>query len=171
MRKFQLIAISLLALFAARSMHSATCSTTAERGTISYGKLLVDHYITDIPLHHRWAVLVDCAHPDRPWTLHDAPWQNESLFRAHVQSPSAGTDWVVPSIRVGARVRLWHMADGANINLSGIAMEAGAAGQTIHVRTGEHNTVLEGRVSGVGSVELLPAEKWLKSRPDIWSAQ
>jgi hypothetical protein len=162
MKKFQTAAVLLLGLLVELSMHSATCHANA-----GSGDLLVDHYVTDALLHRRWAVLVDCAHPDRPWILRDIQWKSESLVSAHEQSHSSKMGRIVPLVRAGTKVQLWRMSDGASIHLSGTAIEAGVTGQTIHVRTGERNTVLEGKVRGPGSIELLPSNKWLKS----WSAQ
>ena len=166
MKKLQIIVVLLLGLLMTRSMRSATCHANAGSGT-----LLVDHYMTDDLLRHRWAVLVDCAHPDRPWTLREVQWKKESPANALGQLRSAEAGRIVSLVRAGDQIQLWRMTGDASIHLSGTALEAGAAGQTIRVRTGEHNIVLKGKVSGAGSVELLPTEKWIKKHSDNWSAQ
>ena len=130
----------------------------------------VDHYITDGLLHRRWAVVVDCAHPDRPWTLVDVPWQHAGVS-APTKAAITDIAKAAPLIPAGAKVRLWSTADNASIELSGTALEAGATGQTIRVRTGQRGTVLEGRVRGAGSVELSTSNRWQNKQPDRWDAQ
>ncbi|HMD21270.1 MAG TPA: flagella basal body P-ring formation protein FlgA [Alloacidobacterium sp.] len=167
MRRF-LIGASALVVLLAMPLRASVCNTGSVASQAE--SLRVDHYITDGLLHRRWAVAMDCAHPDRPWTLLDVPWQGAgpSALRK-----SAITDFAkaAPLIPAGAKVRLWSTAGGANIDLSGTALEAGAVGQTIHVRTGQRGTVLEGRVCGAGSVELSTSDRWQKKQPDRWNAQ
>lgn len=167
MKRF-LIAASALVVLLVVPMRATVCNTGA--GLSQAESLRVDHYITDGLLHRRWAVAVDCTHPDRPWTLVDVPWQ-----RAGVSMPAkaAITDIAktAPLVPAGAKVRLWSTANGASIELAGTALEAGTEGQTIHVRTGQRGTVLEGRVRGAGSVELSISDRWQKKQSDRWNAQ
>lgn len=168
MRRFLIAVLSLTALLNACSLSASVCDET--RSAIEVNSLSIDHYITDATLHRRWAVMVDCNHPDRPWTLQTAPPQvKESTLRRPQLSLKPAK--AVPVVRAGAKVRLWRNAVGASIDLSGTAQESGIIGQTIHVRTGQHGPVLEGKVSGAGSVELLVPDRWQNKGPDGWSAQ
>jgi Chaperone for flagella basal body P-ring formation len=164
-----LIAASALVVLLAVPMHASVCNTGA--GSVQLEHLRVDHYITDALLHRRWAVVMDCTHPDRPWTLLDVPWQGAGGSALRTAAITDFAKAAAPLIPAGAKVRLWSIADGASIELSGTALEAGAAGQTIHVRTGSRGTVLQGRVRGAGSVELLASDKWQNKQPDRWNAQ
>jgi hypothetical protein len=158
MKRVLIAMLSSLVLLAAAPLRAAVCDTARPA---SGDVFAVDHYITDAILHRRWAVLVDCTHQDRPWTLEAAPWQDGAGLVAVAGRMASGTATVVkPLIPAGAKVRLWRTADGANIELAGTALEAGMAGQVIHVRTGARGTVLEGRVRGAGSVELFSADRW-----------
>jgi hypothetical protein len=172
MRRF-LNAASALVVLLAMPMHASVCHTGAGSShaeSLPVDHYIVDHYITDGPLHRRWAVAMDCAHPDRPWILVDVPWQ-----RAGVPMPTKAAipdiPKAAPLIPAGAKVRLWSTANRASIELSGTALEAGTEGQSIHVRTGQRGTVLEGRVHGAGSVELSTSDRWQKKQPDRWNAQ
>jgi hypothetical protein len=167
MRRF-LIAASALVVVLSMPMCASVCNTGA--GSPKTEGLRVDHYITDGLLHHRWAVAVDCAHPNRPWTLVDVPWQRAGVSTS-MKAAVPDIAKAVQLIPAGSKVRLWSTANNASIVLSGTALEAGTAGQTIHVRTGQRGTVLEGRVHGAGSVELSTSDRWQKKQPDKWNAQ
>jgi hypothetical protein len=135
--------------------HALTCGSRPER------------YVADSVLHRRWVVVVDCSHPERPWTLREVPWQSTS----HAMTEHKTESPAMPLVSAGTKVRLWHAGNGASIELTGTALECGAAGQTIHVRTGSRGTVLEGKVRAAGSVELVASSKWQGKPPDGWSAQ
>jgi Chaperone for flagella basal body P-ring formation len=168
MRRF-LNAASALVVLLAMPMHATVCNKGA--GLSQAESLRVDHYITDGLLHRMWAVAVDCTHPDRPWTLVDVPWQRVAGLTASTKAAISDIAKTAPLIPAGARVRLWSTANDASIELSGTALEAGSAGQMIHVRTGQRGTVLEGRVCGAGSVELSISDRWQNMKPDRWNAQ
>src|SRR5277367_6532052 len=167
MRRF-LIGASALVVLLAMPLRASVCNTGSVASQAE--SLRVDHYITDGLLHRRWAVEVDCVHPDRPWTLVDVPWQRAG-GSAPTKAAIPDIAKTSPLIPVGAKVRLWSTANEANISLLGTALEAGSAGQMIHVRTGQRGTVLEGRVCGAGSVELSIADRWQNMKPDRWNAQ
>jgi hypothetical protein len=119
------------------------------------GARAVDHYITDNVLHRRWAVIVDCDHPERPWAMEEVkPWHET------VSASSSPSHLPAPLIRAGAEVQLWRTSPDAHVNLRGIALDAGAEGQTIRVRVQHSTAVLEGKVRGAGSVELLTRNAW-----------
>jgi hypothetical protein len=160
MKRIVIAILSSVVLLTAVPLLASVCGMAQPPGVES-GPYIVDHYIADTILHRRWAVVVDCAHPDRPWTLKAALWQSESRVDAAAAMKGGHPVAIAqPLIPAGAKVRMWRTADGADIELTGTALDAGVAGQTIHVRTGSRGTVLEGRVRGVGSVELLHADRW-----------
>src|SRR5579862_1102544 len=117
MRRF-LIAASVLVLLLTMPIRASVCNTGA--GFSQAESLRVDHYITDGLLHRRWAAEVDCAHPDRPWTLVDVPWQHGVVSTSTKAADSAKATPLIPA---GARVRLWSTANDASINLTGTALE------------------------------------------------
>jgi hypothetical protein len=157
------MAILLIVSFAASSSRASVHGTAQPAGTEDAvaDSFIVDHYITDAILHRKWAVVVDHDHPDRPWIVKEAPWQSRAGMAA-VSETNATRPAIIarPLVSAGAKVRLWRTADGADIELTGTALEAGAEGQTIHVRTGQRGTVLKGRVRGMGSVELFTSDRW-----------
>ncbi|HEX3437209.1 MAG TPA: flagella basal body P-ring formation protein FlgA [Pseudacidobacterium sp.] len=131
------------------------------------GGHVVDHYISDRVLHRRWAVIADCVHPDRPWIAEETPWIEQAIGGPQASMPlSAGPALKVAPLIVaaGAKVVIWKDAGGARIRLTGTALEPGHEGELIRIRTEKDpNTVLEGKVTGVGLVEL--------ARPVRWNAQ
>ena len=166
MRRVQIVVLSLLALLAGPPVRSSVCTENAR-----VGDLKVDHYIADAVLHRRWAVIVDCGHPERPWTSQAVPWRSDVQNTAIGPTQVASVARTLPSVPAGAKVRLWRVAEGANIELSGTALEAGSAGQMIHVRIGQRGTVLEGKVRGAGSVELSAPARQQSRQALSWSAQ
>jgi Chaperone for flagella basal body P-ring formation len=178
MKRIVIAILSSIVLSAAGPLCAAACNTAQLSGTEGPGAdnqiperslpersiaehSIVDHYITDAILHRKWAVVVDCGHPDRPWTVKAVPWSSDTgmatLSRVNASQPAVIEK---PLVSAGAKVRLWRTAGSTDIELVGTALEAGGAGQTIHVRTGLQGAVLEGRVRGAGSVELFHSNRW-----------
>lgn len=173
MKRIVIAILSSIVLPAGGPLYAAACNAAlpADSGVASADKQIaehsiVDHYITDAILHRKWAVVVDCGHPDRPWTVKAVPWSSDTgmvetrmatLSRVNARQPAVIAE---PLVAAGAKVRLWRTAGSTDIELVGTALEAGGAGQTIHVRTGLQGAVLEGRVRGAGSVELFHANRW-----------
>lgn len=170
MRRFLIFALSLVAVFGAHALRASACDANKGATAVESAGLSIDHYITDTTLHRSWAVMVDCSHPERPWilmpTLHQV--EDSAPRRQHPPVKQIRVNLVV---RAGGKVRLWRNADGASIELLGRALESGAIGQAIHVRTGNHGVVLEGRVRGAGSVELLISGRWQNKNAGAWSTQ
>ncbi|MBT9330312.1 flagella basal body P-ring formation protein FlgA [Paracidobacterium acidisoli] len=119
-------------------------------------------YWEDAGLHRRWAMMIDCAHPDHP-----------ALFMPSQETPAAGDAQSMEAARItpsspqvtnGMRVTLWQRESAADMRLTGTALEAGHSGQKIRVRTGLSGTVLTGVVRGPASVELLPAATGWRKR-------
>jgi len=147
-----LLSSLIVMLLIAVPLHASACNgsdKTVQR---------VDHYVTDSLLHHRWAVMVDCSHPERPWTLAAAPWQSSTAVKASTANPVVRLK--APLIRAGQRVYLSHIDDKAKIELAGTAMENGAEGEIVHVKVGKSAALLAGKVRSDGSVELLQPDKW-----------
>ena len=163
MKRLLIATFSMFALLAARLACSSVCE-----GSVQAGDFKVDHYIADPLLHRRWAVLVDCSHPERPWTSELVAWQGKLPISLPKLAPIANAVKTPPLIPAGAKVRLWRVDDSASIELSGTALEAGSTGQMIHVRIGRRGTVLEGKVRDAGSVELsVPSDRQVAR----WSTQ
>src|ERR1700761_2103350 len=105
----------VLALSVALPSHAAC-------GAAPAGMRVVDHYLNDKVLHRRWAVIADCSHPERPWTMEEVSLQHETvagspnISPAHVQAP--------PRIAAGAEVEIWKVDAGGNIHLRGVALDA-----------------------------------------------
>jgi hypothetical protein len=144
---------SLLILLAASALPlRAAC------GAGSVDMHVVDHYFNDKVLHRRWAVIVDCSHPERPWTMEEVTYRQEIVTNTPHLSPIDAR--LSPRIAAGAVVEIWKVDAGGNIHLRGVALDAAAEGQEIHVRLQHSTAVLEGRVRGVASVELLTQDRW-----------
>jgi hypothetical protein len=143
-------ALTLSAVLATAVPLHAAC-TAASAGTH-----VVDHYITDNVLHRKWAVMVDCSHPERPWTMEEVPVQR-MLVAAPGSAPQATP---LPSIAAGAEVLLWRADADAKIQLRGVALDSAKQGEMIHVRLLHSTVVLEGKVCGPGSAELVTLDRW-----------
>lgn len=166
MKRILIALLSSMVLLSAGPARSLICTSLPGAPQVQGSQM--DHYISDPLLHRRWAVVVDCSHPERPWTLKDVPWQEASRPAVSGQTRAGLSLGNTPLIAAGTRVRLWSSAGGARIELAGTALEAGAAGQSIHVRAGSRGTVLEGRVRGAGSVELSNSGKWQNKSANGW---
>src|ERR1700761_4670913 len=168
MTRIVIAILSSIVSLVAAPLYAAACNAAQPSGSEGLGAdnqivepFVVDHYITDAILHRKWAVVVDCGHPDRPWTVKAVPWSSDTgmatLARVNASQPA---EIAKPLVYAGAKVRLWRTAGSTDIELVGTALEAGGAGQTIHVRTGLQGAVLVGRVRGAGSVELFHSNRW-----------
>jgi hypothetical protein len=161
--------ISAIVLQCVQMTCSAVCGSPPVARSVQ--KAYTERYITDAILHRRWAVVMDCNHPERPWTLEEVPWQNTSSLPTIARVRPTVAEQYVPLVPAGAKVRLWQNRDGASIELSGTALESGNAEQMIHVRTGKRGTVLEGRVRGAGSVELFTSGALQHRVTEGWDAR
>ena len=168
MRRLLIAVHSSIFVLAVSPMCASVCNTLRSAPS---GEPQIDHYITDAPQHRRWAVVVDCSHPERPWTLQAAPWQSGARSVAVRETHTVDAQKSLPLVPAGMKVRLWRITEGTKIELSGTALDAGDKGQTIHVRTGRQGTVLAGRVRGAGSIELLASTKWQDKSPEGWRVQ
>lgn len=153
-----LLALFPLVVLSTLPANALACSETSASPLTQ--ALRTDHYITDTILHRRWAVVMDCRHPERPWTLREVVWEKKASAVTVRKTETEKSGHGRQLIPAGAKVRIWRNAGGASIELSGIALDTADLGQTIHVRTGPRGTVLEGKVSGAGSVELSALAKW-----------
>lgn len=152
-RLAQIFSILLIAPFL---QADAVCGARPATGSLEMQQV-VDHYIVDYPLHLRWAVTVDCAHPERPWRTVAVAWQEPEGVHAVASQPILPPALVV---KAGSRVEVWRIADNSMVQLHGTAVDSGAEGQVVHVRLFQSMTVLMGKVRGVGSVELTGSGKW-----------
>jgi len=115
--------------------------------------------LRDFGLRRAWRVTPDCAHPERPATLVEIPWDAGSpavAIAARAQRPKAAQ--LPPEVRCGMRVTVWEAGAGAEIRLEGTAMGTARRGEIVAVRAGLEGATLRGRVRGPGEVELVPRE-------------
>jgi hypothetical protein len=123
----------------------------AECGARGPGSVVV-RYIFDGVLHRRWAVVADCAHPERPWVT-------EEVSQADAEIEAKAALETTPAVKAGANVILRKNEDGARIVLIATALEPGHTGDSIRVRVGS-GAVLKGKIQGPGQVELIGPAKW-----------
>jgi hypothetical protein len=169
MRRLLTAVIFLMACHS--TLRASVCNGAGEAPPpegLSGDGLRIDHYVVDTPQHRRWAAMMDCAHPERPWMLIAVPWVNGMVPETGEKKPSREAQKCAPLVPAGMKVRLWRIAEGMHVVLSGTALEAGAPGDTIHVRTGREGTVLTGTVRGAGSVELLASGRWRNQGSGSW---
>jgi hypothetical protein len=121
--------------------------------------------IFDYALRREWAVYASCAHPEAPRVavaLDRNDDRNEGRNESRAGAPGRGAAAESaafappppPVVRSGARVRLWRRSATASVELAATALEDGAAGAAIRVRTADGGAILRGRVRAPGSVEL-----------------
>lgn len=111
--------------------------------------------IADRTLHREWRIERDCAHPERPPRLVAIPWSENPPTRQHASASRSARVPLRPVVQAGMTVALWWRGREAAGRLTGIALDAGAAGDSIWVKAGLHGAVLRGVVRGPGEVELL----------------
>jgi hypothetical protein len=113
-----------------------------------------DLTLRDPALRRQWLIRRDCRYPARPARLVEVPWSGWIAPRANALVP--GTTPEGPLIRPGMRVTVEQQSDYARIRLTGIALEAGYAGEKILVKAGLGAAPLPGIVRGPGLVALEP---------------
>ncbi len=121
----------------------------------------VHHYVFDATMKQSWAVFEDCEHPERPWKAVPRAWHDVAGQPAQAPDPGTKPRRVIGlppapfEIVAGSRIRVWKISGEARIDLGGVALESGAHGALIRVRTAFRNgEVLAGVVRGPASVEL-----------------
>ena len=115
--------------------------------------------VVDAGLQRAWQIQPNCVHPERPARLVVIPWKpaapRPGLRRARGERGRVGVAGAAaPLIRPGIRVRVQRQDAGAEIHLSGIALEGGGIGQPILVRAGLNRAALRAVVRGPGEVQL-----------------
>ncbi|WP_026443121.1 flagella basal body P-ring formation protein FlgA [Pseudacidobacterium ailaaui] len=138
----------LLLLLTAFPVQGAECSVRHE------GKAII-RYLSDGVLHRRWALVADCAHPERPWKLEEAA--TDLPTEGKESSTGGRSDPVV--VRTGAKVVLVMSDAGSRVVLTVTALGPGQKGDLIHVRT-ELGAILQARVQSAGQVEFMNRPKW-----------
>jgi hypothetical protein len=119
----------------------------------------------DSLLNSRWALMVDCEHPEWPARMVLLAGKEDAIeglkFAAKIQSSSAAGR-VPMMVRAGETVRAWRQDGMASLVTSGVAEQGGAVGQRIQVRLlrngmdGQDAEMhVSGVVDGVGSVEIV----------------
>jgi len=100
---------------------------------------------------HSWAMVVSCSAPASPMIAIELPGgvaMSDAIVLSHV--------------RMGESVKIVRSGDGSRMELSGVAVESGAIGDSIHVRlprfgddAGDAAPVIMCRVVGPGVVEAV----------------
>jgi hypothetical protein len=121
----------------------------------------VYRYLDDAALNRRWAVMIDCAHPNYPASIVSVSGASVTGARIPepLQTPMRKTAFEAPPpvVTAGMRVVLWSEESRAVMRFTGTALAAARTGETVRVRVGFEGRVLTGVVRGPGSVELVPA--------------
>jgi len=115
-----------------------------------------DLTLKDSALGRQWLMQRDCRHPERPARLIEIPWSDRTATSAN--EPVPATDRTILLIRPGMRVTVHRESDGAQIHLTGVALEPGYAGQKILVKAGLGAAPLHGIVRS-GDLVVLEPEK------------
>src|SRR5215831_2158140 len=103
MRRFLILLAIVMAMFAIRPLGASVCDAKGRKSTLQPGGLSIDHYIYDAALHHRWAVMVDCEHPDWPWTLQSTPWESGAGITELRSKHVGGAVAAMPLISAGTK--------------------------------------------------------------------
>ena len=113
----------------------------------------------DSLLDAKWAVLVDCDHPEWPARM-VLLGKDATEVKPQVRQVSA-VRAVAMVVRVGETVRVWERDGMTSIETTGIAEQSGAAGKRIEVRllrsgmnSEDRERLVEGVIAGPGSVEI-----------------
>jgi hypothetical protein len=109
--------------------------------------------IRDVALGQEWTVYSSCVHPETP-RIAVMAYPPVAQARRVGGEAEADVPHALPAVRAGDRIRLWLRSPVAQVDLSAIALENGAAGATIRVRVEPGGTVLRGAVRSAESVEL-----------------
>jgi hypothetical protein len=130
--------------------------------------------IVDPCLGVRWQLVADAQHPERPGRLVRVDF---GVFRAAGFSPSGATlspaplpaapPAVLPVIRAGDRIAVTQQTPILRARFEGLALESGAAGQTLRVRllggaqtlTGNQGTVVDVRAIQAGEAVWLAVDR------------
>jgi|HubBroStandDraft_6_1064221.scaffolds.fasta_scaffold1070500_2 hypothetical protein len=146
---------------------ASTCGNSSGKATEG---MSVDHYLFDAALRLRWAVVIDCSHPERPATLipssavsatpaQSTPEMNSSgrtVIRANDGAHQADrvTSRNSPVMIAGSDVEI--RKDGpVNIQLAGIAMQSAPLGAVLMVRPAAGGVLLRGIARSAHLVELI----------------
>ncbi len=118
--------------------------------------------LVDRGLHRQWIVERNPAHPERPATLVEVPWdeaavQGGSCGGAANDSaePDSRRSLAAAEVRPGMRVLVFRRDSRAEVDLAGEALGTGWAGDVVAVRAGWHGAVLRAVVRGPALVEIL----------------
>ena len=112
----------------------------------------------------RWAVMVDCVHPEWPAKLVPLVGKDVAQMQAvtAVVVPAAVVKETGPlTVKAGEMVRVWSNDGVVKMETTGVAQESGGVGKRIRVRMLRQGMesiatekVVTGLVAGLGSVEM-----------------
>jgi hypothetical protein len=115
--------------------------------------------VRDWGLHRAWAVVENCAHPERPAQLQEIAWRADAGTAPGGRTKSGRADLSPVEVQPGMPVRVWRQTANMSIELQGTALQPGRRGERIAVRAGLGATVIEGRVVAPGLVELASGKR------------
>ena len=136
----------------------AVCSSSGSSWSVSSGA--VERYWSDPVLRSRWAILIDCRHPNWPPRAVELGngSQQPGLGRdagSEVSLPAiaAESQVAMSQVKAGSLVELWSDVP-VRIRLSGTTLNTAAVGERVRIRVGISGKALEGVLSGPHSVQL-----------------
>jgi hypothetical protein len=130
--------------------------------------------IVDPCLGTRWQLVADAQHPERPRRL---VLVNSGVYRVSNPSPAGSvppsvslreaSPVALPVIRAGDRITVLQQTSILRARLQAVALESGAAGQTLRVRllggadtlTGNQGTVVDVRAMQAGEAVWLAVDR------------
>jgi hypothetical protein len=115
-------------------------------------------------LRQAWAIFGDPAHPERPTVAVPAEARDQQAAQGTAEARLRTVAAAMPVVHVGDRVRLWSVEKNLRLQLSAVAEENGAVGDSIRLSIAgaawEGGTagqqVVRGVVRGAAEVEMEP---------------
>jgi hypothetical protein len=166
-RNLKALSAALLLWIVPLATCASTCGNSSRKATEG---MSVDHYLFDAALRLRWAVVIDCSHPERPATLIPSspisatPTQLTLKMNFSGRAAIPTNDGASQADRVTSRNSPVMIAgsdvemrkDGpVSIQLAGIAMQSASLGAVLMVRPAAGGVLLRGIARSAHLVELI----------------
>jgi hypothetical protein len=144
-----------------REAFDAVVTSSSFSPTLENSGYRVTKIQSDPVLEQRWAMIVNCGHPE--WPAFTLPADGAILMKTLQERNRSLTESVktTPVVRAGEVVRLWKQESLLRIEVAGVSEESGGLGSTIRVRLLRGNTddqsipeQFSGVVRGPSNVEI-----------------